>query len=122
MSQELLDLLKVEKINVGGHEYYTLQLNLKIMSSVSTEVLDLDKEKVLQFIKDEMKKIYIRRLLELIFKYLFKKRLKDLSFMGWKIVITPEVEEDCIIIHPRTFSKILEKRKTRNLLKVEENE
>jgi len=115
MSQELLDLLKVEKINVGGHEYYTLQLNLKIMSSVSTEVLDLDKEKVLQFIKDEMKKIYIRRLLELIFKYLF-------SFMGWKIVITPEVEEDCIIIHPRTFSKILEKRKTRNLLKVEENE
>ena len=119
MSKELLDLLKIEKINLDGHEYYILQLNLKIMSPVSSIPSELEKEEVLQFIEDEMKYTYIRRILELMFKYLFSKKLKGLKFMDCDIVITPEIEESCIVIHPNTFAKLLKEEKTKGLWKVE---
>ena len=115
MSRELLDLLKVEKTSLDGSEYYILQLGLSIMAPLPEIIPVSNKEEILQFFEEEIRRVYIRRLLELVFNYLFKKKLKDLKILNCNIILTPEIQEDCIILHPSTLARLLQEEETKDL-------
>jgi len=117
MSKGLLDLLKIEKVNLDGKEYYFLQLGLKIMSPSPSEWVDVDREEVSKFLEEELVYLYLRRLMELVFNYLETKKLKELKIMDCDIIIDPMIKEDCIIIHPATFSRLLREDKFKKLWK-----
>jgi len=99
------DYLELTTKRHTDYEVFVLRLALTLAQTAPRFLPESIKHDVLRAVKEEMRNTFIRRVLQLCFRYLEKHKLRNVKLLDCDVVMTTQINEDLIILHPKTLCR-----------------